>query len=185
MKFNERKAAQMASFLLMRRGGKMSHLKLIKLLYLADREAMGKYDHPISGDRMVSMPHGPVLSMTLNYMDGNIESSKHGWESYISAKENHEVSLRREILETDLDELSKSDIEVLDSVWQTFGKMNRWEIRDYTHDNCPEWVDPDGSSVPIDYKVVFIALGKNEEKALELENTIEAFHKVDHIFASA
>ena len=91
MQFNERKAAQMASYFLMRRGGKMSHLKLMKLLYLSDREAMSKFEHPISGDRMVSLPHGPVLSMTLDYMDGNIESSKHGWESYISTIKNHEV----------------------------------------------------------------------------------------------
>jgi len=183
MKFNERKAAQMASYFLMRRGGKMAHLKLMKLLYLADRESMRLFAWPISGDRMVAMPHGPVLSMILDYMDGNIESLKGGWASLISAKENNEVSLRSEVSLADFDELSESDIEVLDSVWQRFGKWSRWRLRDYTHENCPEWTDPDGSSNPIGYKDVFIALGKTDEVAHELSGLIEEQHMMDKVFA--
>lgn len=72
--FNERKVAQMAAFLLGKGGDRMPHLKLMKLLYLSDREAMERYGFPISGDCIVAMPHGPVLSMTLNLMDGDVES---------------------------------------------------------------------------------------------------------------
>ncbi len=44
------------------RGG-MKYLKLMKLLYLADRESMKRHGHPISGDRYVSMEHArPVRS---------------------------------------------------------------------------------------------------------------------------
>ena len=69
--FNERKAAQMAAFFLGQLlDRKMPHLKLMKLLYLSDREAVRAFGWPISGDRLVSMPHGPVLSQTLNLMDG-------------------------------------------------------------------------------------------------------------------
>ena len=131
--FSERKVAQTAAFLLEKRGGAMSHLKLMKLLYLADREAMNRYGISISGDHMVAMPHGPVLSMTLDYMDGGIESSPGGWEEWISDKENHEVSLRKPIARGALDELSIAEIEVLEAVWNQFGKMDRWEIRNYTH----------------------------------------------------
>lgn len=97
---NERKVAQMAAYLLARRGGRMSHLKLLKLmklLYLSDREQMRRSGYPISGDRMVSMPHGPVLSMTLNFMDGDVESSPGGWNDWVSDKENNELSLARQI----------------------------------------------------------------------------------------
>ena len=38
MRFNEVKATQAAARLLRNRGGRMKYLKLIKLLYLADRE---------------------------------------------------------------------------------------------------------------------------------------------------
>jgi uncharacterized phage-associated protein len=40
----------------------MAYIKLIKLLYLADREALLRWGRPITTDRHVSMPKGPVVS---------------------------------------------------------------------------------------------------------------------------
>ncbi len=182
--FNERKVAQMAAFLLEKSGVSMPHLKLMKLLYLSDREAMGRYGIPISGDRIVAMPHGPVLSMTLNLMDGDVESSPDGWEGLISDKEDHELSLKHSITADDLDELSQAEIDVLEAVWAKFGHMSKWEIRDYTHNNCPEWTDPNGSSLPIPYENVFRALGQPPEVAMELGARIEAERSLGAIFAS-
>lgn len=182
--FNDRKVAQMAAFLLSQDGVRMAHLKLMKLLYLADREAMGRYGAPISGDRIVAMPHGPVLSMTLNFMDGDEKSSPDGWDTLISAKENNELSLKHPVTRDELDELSQADIDVLAAVWKQFGHMDKWAIRDYTHDHCPEWTDPNGSSNPIPYANVFRALGRSENVAMELGARIEAERSLDKIFAS-
>ncbi len=44
----------------------MSYMKLIKLLYLADREALARWGRPITTDTYVAMKHGPVLSYILN-----------------------------------------------------------------------------------------------------------------------
>lgn len=162
----------------------MSHLKLMKLLYLADRESMKCYGEPISFDCIVAMPHGPALSMTLNYMNGDIESERGGWNDYISDKEDYEISLKNEIETGDLDELSDADLEVLGSVWGQFGNMNRWEIRDYTHKNCPEWSDPNGSSFPIDYAKVFEALGYQKEQAEEFAESIRQEQNIEDMFAS-
>lgn len=180
---NEQKVAQMAAYLLKKRGGCMAHLKLMKLLYLADREAMARYGAPITGDRVVSMPHGPVLSMTLNLMDGDVESSPNGWDEWISDKANHELSLNHDVMNADLDELSQADIEVLEEVWTKFGKMSRWEIRDYTH-TLPEWEDPNGSSNAIPYRKIMMALGRSEEEASYLCAEIEAERAIDKLFAS-
>lgn len=68
----------MAAYLLHKRGRTMSHLKLMKLLYLAGREAIDRYGAPISGDLLVAMLHGPALSNMLNHMDGDVESSPGG-----------------------------------------------------------------------------------------------------------
>ena len=62
--FREEKVAQMAAYLLQKRGGRMAYIKLMKLLYLADREYMISYGDSMSGDRAVSMKNGPVLSQT-------------------------------------------------------------------------------------------------------------------------
>lgn len=182
--FNERKVSQMAAYLISKGGESMSHLKLMKLLYLADREAMAQFGAPLSGDHMVSMPHGPVLSMTLNLMDGDTESAENGWEAWISDKENHELSIVRPVARVDLNELSAADVDVLEAVWAKFGHMGKWEIRDYTHKHLPEWKDPNGSSVGIKYEDVFIALGRTKDQAAELAAHIEAESSIDRLFAA-
>ena len=64
--FNDRKTAQAAAWLLDRQEGRMPYLKLIKLLYLADRQSLIESGYPITGDRLVSMDRGPVLSRVLD-----------------------------------------------------------------------------------------------------------------------
>lgn len=142
----------------------MSYLKLMKLLYLADRESMDRYSAPMSDDTPVSMTHGPVLSTTLNLITGQIESP--AWRSWVSPDAHHEVSLSRPVSTwEDLDELSGAELEILEFVWNKFGHMRRWEIRDLTHEACPEWVNPGRSSLPIDPRAVFTALGRTPEQA--------------------
>jgi uncharacterized phage-associated protein len=66
LRFNEAKATQAAARLLRNRGGTMSYMKLIKLLYLADREALASWGRPITTGNYVSMDKGPVLSHVLD-----------------------------------------------------------------------------------------------------------------------
>lgn len=182
--FNERKVAQMAAYLLKRRGGTMSHLKLIKLLYLADREALNCYGASISGDSFFSLPNGPILSRTLNLMAGVVESETQGWETWISDRAEHQVSLRQDFDFGDLDYLSPADIDILDNIWQRFGSMSRWQLVDYTHGgNCPEWENPNGSSAPISPYKIFSALGKSQEDSAALASEIEAERSIDRLFA--
>lgn len=159
--FNEQKTAQIAACFISQEGGAMPHLKLMKLMYLAERESMAKHGFPMTGDRFVSMPHGPVLSLTLNHINDQAPSSPNGWDDWISDRAGHMVGLVKEVDGGALDELSRSDLEVLEATWRQFGWMSKYQIRDYTHDarNCPEWKDPDGSSCPISYEEVFSALG--------------------------
>jgi uncharacterized phage-associated protein len=184
MVFNERKVSQMAAYFLHKRGGRMSHLKLMKLLYLADRESLRLYGLSMTGNCLVSMPHGPVLSMTLNLMDGDVESVPNGWEDLISSKENHELSLKNSLQPDTFDELSKADTDVLGSIWNQFGNMSRWEIRDYTHQHCKEWEDPHGSSRPISFEKLFQSLGRSVDEAKRLTDHIDEQQRIDELFAA-
>lgn len=181
--FNEYKVAQMAAFFLNQTEKKrMPHLKLMKLLYLADREAVRQFGFSISEDMMVAMPHGPVLSRTLDLMNGYTNPNR--WEEWISDKENHEVSLNKLFKEnTELDELSQAELTILNLVWAQFGTMNQWEIRDWTHDNCQEWQDPQGSSYPISFEKLACAVGFQPEIAKELARSVETEAQLDQFFA--
>ena len=157
--YNVRKAAQVAAFFAEKEGGDISVLKLVKLIYLADRESLDKYDYPLLFDQFVSMPHGPVNSITYNYISGCYESKE--WNDFIVDKADHVVALNKKISAKDLDELSDAEINVLEEVWKKFGAMDKYKIRDYTHDSCFEWEDPNGSSEPIPYERVFKNLRKD------------------------
>ncbi len=162
--------AQMAAFFIAAESNvRISVLKLVKLMYLADRESMRLYGHPISLDDVLAMRYGPVLSGTLNFINGMMGDEQGKiWDSWISNRAKHMVVLRREFKRCDLDRISEADWDILDSVWKKFGKMNRWELCDYTHEHCAEWKNPEecGKSVmPINSVDIFIALGMEKHQA--------------------
>lgn len=171
MVLSDQKVAQMAAYFLCRRGGTMSYMKLMKLLYLADREAINRFNRPISDDSMVSMTHGPVLSRTLNLMKEQIASAD--WSQWVSGPDCYEVKLQQSVTDWDeLDELSSADLVVLASIWDQFGHMNRYQLRDYTHEHLPEWKNPGRSSQAIDTSVLLESLGRTKEQAKEQASVI-------------
>jgi uncharacterized phage-associated protein len=174
--FSEHRAAQVAAYFLIRatdRKSNISLLKLMKLMYLAERLSYERFCCPIIGDALVSMPHGPVLSRTLDLMNFGSSTENGEWDSFVAEKDGRYMSLNghQGLTIDDLRELSESDIEVLDSIWGRFGKLSALQLREYTHnsDNCPEWQDPDGSSVPIKLETLLEKLGYSQadiEKAV-------------------
>lgn len=178
--FSEVRVAQMAAYLINKSGGTMNYLKLMKLLYLADRESMDRHGDPISGDHMVSMPKGPVLSQTYDLIKGGGDNPDEGWEAWIADQSNYAVASRRPYAARDeFDELSDADLEILNKVWGQFGHMNQYHLVEYTHDNCSEWVNPFGSSFPIAPEAVFLALGKQPEAAATLANRLRERRQLD------
>ncbi|MBI3089168.1 MAG: SocA family protein [Candidatus Tectomicrobia bacterium] len=159
--FNERKAAQAAAFLLRLHGGSMNYMALIKLLYLADRQALVETGLPITGDKMVSMPHGPVLSLIYDRINlGNPHDST-AWFEYITEPTHYEVELAKQGEETD--ELSRYEMNVLQLIYNQYGSLDKWLLRDVTH-TLPEWEDPHGSSMPIDPADILRAAGKSPKE---------------------
>ena len=179
----EERTAQAAALFLLKAGGPMPHLKLMKLLYIADRESYRRHSSPITGDEMVAMPHGPVLSRTLDLMNGKAASAPNGWSRYVCRVNQHAVTLADGVTwETFLGELSRGDRWVIDDVWERYGRMSQWELRDLTHE-FPEWEDPHGSSLPIERYTLFRALGMTHEEAESLVESCEEFDDMEAYWA--
>ena len=81
LQFDETKATQVAAYFFSLRGGQMHYIKLIKLMYMADREALLRWGVPITRDRYVSMDNGPVLSRVLNLITE--DRPKPVWSQFI------------------------------------------------------------------------------------------------------
>lgn len=167
--YSTRKAAQVAAFFAIGEGGSINVLKLAKLLYLADREHLRRFDMPILFDKFVSMDHGPVTSTTLNYVNG-YEEDRANWDAFVTDRDRYAVGVASSSLTPDdLDELSDAELETLQAVWTQFGAMDRYTVRDWTHEHCGEWEDPNGSSTPIPYERVLKFLGKEHHAVIAQE----------------
>ena len=179
--------AQMAAFFADREGGNINVLKLMKLLYLADRESMRRYGRPITMDEMHSLPHGPVLSKTMDLINGFADEAENKvWEEWIGARENHTVALQQK-LPTEFSHLGPAFEEILESIWAEFGAMNQWQLRDYTHDHCAEWNDPTAfpkKSVRIDEVDVLKAVGFSAKDAHDIAEEIQEQKALDRVFAT-
>jgi len=173
--FRERKAAQAAAFLLSLNHRRMNYMKLIKLMYLADRQSLIETGLPITGDRMVSMPNGPVLSMVLDAINsGKRPYSANAWHDYISEPERYTVRLHKgSQTKVDYDELSQFNLKILEDVFTAFGRMNPWALVRYTH-TLPEWDDPHGSSRPIDPATILRESGKSDAEIERVVKRAEA-----------
>lgn len=149
----------------------MSYMKLIKLMYFADRKALLELGRPITCDQWVSMPHGPVLSRTYDLVAAEPEPQDASyWRRYISTDAgNYEVELRQD---TPRDQLSAAEEEILRRVFQEWGSLSRWEVRDASHE-LPEYT-PTFSSVRIPYRDVLILEGRTEAEAQAIESDLEA-----------
>jgi uncharacterized phage-associated protein len=150
--FNSRKAAQAAALLVDRHGGTYNYLSLIKLLYFADRLALIETGVPITGDTMVSMPYGPVLSLVKDCLNSfeSFGADCTPWRACFT-KEGNSVAL----LDADFatDELSEYEIDVLQRTDDKYGNLTPGEFMDLGHKE-PEYEDPLGSSWSIEPETV-------------------------------
>ncbi|RLT35059.1 MAG: DUF4065 domain-containing protein [Chloroflexi bacterium] len=176
--FDERKTAQASAYLLSLQGGEMPYMKLIKLLYLADRQSLVESGYPITGDRLVSMDFGPVLSRVLTFIQYGTSAA---WRQYIAGPVNYDVQLASP---ADTDQLSPYEIEVLDSVNERFGNLDQWQLVKYVH-TLPEWEDPEGSMLPIDVRVILREAGKSDDEIRKVSSQVEAIHSFRSMYAAS
>ncbi len=160
----------------------MSYMKLIKLLYLVDREALLRWGRPVTTDRYVSMDQGPVLSSILNLInEGHRPGAPGVWPEYISEPQGYEVALLKE---APADELSRAEEELIEEVFRDHGHKSRWELVELVH-TLPEWRDPNGSAVPISYADILAAGGKSPLETATVVEELESLMAVDSLLRPA
>lgn len=158
----------------------------MKLLYFVDRESLLECGEPISYDNMVAMPHGMVLSNVYDLSSGSIKSIDNGWDSWISDRENHKVSLKRSVKSaSDFDMLSEFDINIINRVIDRYAKYSGFELADMQHnpDICPEWSDPHGSSFSVSYEDILKKMGKSKSDINLSIKQINEHNSIQSMFA--
>lgn len=116
-------------------------LKLIKLLYLADKYHIIRYARTITNDEYWAMDYGPVGSTAKDILgfDAELLSKEFKYAKKMLKKvDQHNFTLGPHCTIKELDKLSETDIEALDFVVDHFGGFNTNKLIKLTH-RYPEW----------------------------------------------
>jgi uncharacterized phage-associated protein len=158
-------------------------MRLLKLLYIADREMLAGSAAPITSDRAYAMKLGPVLSRVYSLILST-DSRFDEWNEHIQTQ-GYAVKLAAD---PGRGRLSKGEIEKLIEVSERYRSKDRWELSELTHD-FPEWKqhwpdDADGGSYPIPWEDMLKAQGQGAETVEVAEEEEKSRQYMDKIFGS-
>lgn len=171
--FRPQVAADMTRYLIAKIGGApVDGVRMMKLLYLAEREALVEAGIHMCGGEITSMPEGPVVSGV--YALANNTLLDDHWTRFVSYdKSAGGYSVKED--SSEFDHLSRYDESVLDRVHAAYGAMTREELVKLTHD-LPEWPEKHGKKIgtPItDRAILEQAEGWSEEAIVRVEEEVE------------
>lgn len=179
MRLNFQKTLQASAEFLRREPGKqMSRLRLLKLLYIADRESLRRTGRPITYDHVVAMKHGPVLSRLYDIIKGEDVLSPE-FAKYVS-QTGHQLSL---VEEPGKSNLNRFEIRLLHELAEDYSELGDWEIVEETH-TFKEWIknNPGESSQPIPLEDVLEALGFDVDRIESVIRDTKAVQSLQRLF---
>lgn len=176
--FDIRKTIAAVGFLLERQGGELDMLPTIKMLYLADKQALIRWGNTITGDSYKSLPQGPVLREVYALFKGEgfaDEEHQAVWDQYFSELVNYRTHKLQDI---DLGPLSEREMEVLEEARRTINSMDARDVPDFLHETCPEWEDPrPAKSRALLPEAILRKNGVAEERIREIERSNDVFRR--------
>ena len=139
LEFDYKKATQAINYLAKKEGGQIDKLKLIKLVYFADRYHLRRYGRPMVNDAYLAMPLGPVGSSVKDIAEFSdfLDEDERAYASTYLAR-GGQINTVVSITEVDADIFSKSELEALDFAYSEFGKIAPLALARLAH-RYPEW----------------------------------------------
>jgi uncharacterized phage-associated protein len=159
--FDQEKAIQAVAFLLKQKpdtNRSDNYMRILKLLYFADRESIRETGLPITGDSFVALPHGPTLSRMCDLVrqkaPGGIE-----WDKYIE-RDGYDIRL---INDPGNGKLCRYEIELLERIWDENRELGEWEVA-VKSKQLPEFLknNPGTSSRFIPFADLLEAIGRSD-----------------------
>ena len=179
--FNEKKATQAAARFLILAKGKMNYMKLIKLLYLMDREALLRWARSVTNDEYYSMKFGPVLSEVHDLITEQPSPEQPTfWSRHISDPTHYEIELTKEPGD---DELSEAEEDLIQEIHSQYGRYAPFDLVKLLHQVLPEWKEVQHSRVQILYSEILAAGKKTPEEIAAIESELDSVARIQ-CFAS-
>ena len=104
-------------------GDVITNLKAQKLVYYAQGVYMAKVGVPLFDDDFEAWQHGPVIP-----------------DLYHQLKEFKDCQIQVDHDDKDIEKFNDKQLDILISVYKTYGRYSAWALRDMTHNEAP-WKD--------------------------------------------
>lgn len=175
--FQARKAAQVAAFFVNKAGNSIEKVRLMKLIYLSERNFIENYSEPMLYDELYSLEQGPVCITTLSLVNGQVALGEDYVRLSCPTEERMLVRSDKTYLTEELDELSRAELKTLESVWVSFGHLSEKDIVAWTHKHCPEYIETEKNKKnPISYEDLYKAM--KFEDAKEMAKRISDYRRL-------
>ena len=158
----EEKAVAAARLLLLLEDKSVDITRLIKLLYLCERESLLQRNNPIFGDSYKSLPFGPAVQVTYSKLQAS-------WGGLL--RHGHLVILKED---RGIAALSKKQVNLITQVSENFLSLEDWQLTDYCY-KLPEY---QYSKDSILVRELLKFLGKTPE---EIESIAQEAKRDQHI----
>lgn len=131
------------------------------------------------------LPQGPVLSGLFNLIKGDYgeKSEQAQWNAFFMKDGYDLIAIHKS--ELPKDELSRREIEILNSIEKKYRGWKFGKLIDLLHDGSqfPEWKDPGESSQPLPLEDILRALGRSEEQIHALIEEEESFKQEEELLS--
>jgi uncharacterized phage-associated protein len=121
---------------------RIDKLKIVKLIYLADKYHLLWYGRTITDDSYVIVEKGPMGSKLEDVLDPNteylLETEKEKISKIIDRNETFNITIRD--TNHQIKSLSKTDYEAINFIFERFGKRTGPSLVEYVH-QYPEYLD--------------------------------------------
>jgi uncharacterized phage-associated protein len=175
--FDAMKAVQAAAVLLRKERKRMTRLRLLKLLLIADRACIQEMGFPILGSKIVAMDNGPLHSAIYDLIKG-IHPAEAIWSKYVMNDGPRDVVL---VDEPELSKLSRKEVALLTKVSDDLAQQDDWTISVMTH-GFREWkqyyCEGTSTEIPLEAVIDGVGRGHDKEEILQDLRDDEAFEQL-------
>jgi hypothetical protein len=157
-------------------------MNLIKLLYLADREALARWGRSITTASYVAMPHGPSSAKSWTSSTNNPSPPLQNRPGRITSP-SLTTTKSPSNNSTSLAIFSPKPRTPFSMKSSPYGHLTRWQIRDFAH-TLPEWHDPLGSAFPITVADILKAQQKSPEEIRAIKSDLAELAQIDSLLTA-
>jgi hypothetical protein len=182
------KLIQICGYMLRKYDFRLNYTKLIKILYLADKESLKETALTITSDSYINMQNGPVLSSLYDLIRGTYADSAGQilWNCRFTTDGYDLLAVVDRFPEG---KLSLFEKDVLNRIDEQFHDKNFSEMIAYVHrkDVCPEWKNPKHSTnahaaVPIAFEDILKSIDYSDDEIAWILEEKRAFEAEDNLF---